>query len=104
VGIVVAGQPLVLGPLANASNEPRLAGLAAPAFAVAAAMVLRRARLSRTETLVCAAAIAVGGLHHRYTVSGLERNAVWASVEIVAALVVLIVLAAGRRAPRAAAA
>ena len=99
---VVAGQPLVLGPLANASNEPRLAGLATPALAVAAGMLLRGAALGRAETLVCAAAIAVGGLHHRYTIAGLERNAVWASVEIAAALVVLVVLAVGRRAPRAA--
>ena len=72
----------MLGPLANASNEPRLAGLAAPAFAVAAGMLLRGAALGRAETLVCAAAIAAGGLHHRYTIAGLERNAVWATVDV----------------------
>lgn len=100
VAAAVAGQPLVLGPLANASNEPRLAGLAAPAFAVAAAMLLRGAVLGRAETLVCAAAIAAAGLHHRYTIAGLEQNAVWATVELVSAGIVVLVLAAGRRAPR----
>jgi hypothetical protein len=100
VAAAVAGQPLVLGPLANASNEPRLAGLAAPAFAVAAAMLLRGAVLGRAETLVCAAAIAAAGLHHRYTIAGLEQNAVWATVELVSAGIVVFVLAAGRRAPR----
>ena len=92
----------MLGPLANASNEPRLAGLAAPAFAVAAGMLLRGAVLGRAETLVCAAAIAAGGLHYRYTIAGLERNAVWATVELVSAVIVVLVLAAGRRAPRTA--
>ena len=102
VAAAVAGQPLVLGPLANASNEPRLAGLAAPAFAVAAGMLLRGAALGRAETLVCAAAIAAGGLHHRYTIAGLERNAVWATVDLVSACIVVLVLAAGRRAPQTA--
>jgi hypothetical protein len=102
VAAAVAGQPLVLGPLANASNEPRLAGMAAPAFAVAAGMLLRGAALGRAETLVCAAAIAAGGLHHRYTIAGLGRNAVWATVELVSAVIVVLVLTAGRRAPRTA--
>jgi hypothetical protein len=91
-GAIVA-QPLLLGPLANRSNEPRLAGLAVPALAVAAGMLLRHAELTRTETLVCAAAIAAGGLHHRYTWVGPAPNAGWALVELAAAAVVLVVLA-----------
>jgi hypothetical protein len=94
----VAGQPLLLGPLANSDNEPRLAGLAAPALAVAAGVLLRGAGLTRAETLICVAAIAAGGLHHRYTISGFDSNVVWAILVLIAALVVLSVLALGRRA------
>ena len=92
----VAGQPLVLGPLANRSNEPRLAGLATPALAVTAAILLRSASLTRVETLVCAAAIAVGGLHHRYTNSVFDSNVAWAIAVLISALVIVSVLALGR--------
>jgi hypothetical protein len=88
----VVAQPLLLGPLANVSNEPRLAGLAAPALAVAAGALLADARLSRAETLVCAAAIAVGGLHHRYTVLGPGSNVAWAVLELGAAALIVLVL------------
>jgi hypothetical protein len=88
----VVAQPLLLGPLANVSNEPRLAGLAAPALAVAAGGLLAGARLGRAETLVCAAAIAVGGLHHRYTVAGPGTNVAWAVLELGAAALVVLVL------------
>lgn len=96
LAITVAGQPLVLGPLANRSNEPRLAGLAAPALAVTAAILLRGASLTRVETLVCAAAIAVGGLHHRYTNSVFDSNVAWAIAVLISALVIASVLALGR--------
>jgi hypothetical protein len=95
----VAGQPLLLGPLANSSNEPRLAGLAAPALAVAAGILLRSVRLGRAETLVCVAAIAAGGLHHRYTIAGFYSNVAWATVVLISALVIVSVLALGRQAP-----
>ncbi|HSL65451.1 MAG TPA: hypothetical protein VK874_12425 [Gaiellaceae bacterium] len=93
VAAAVVAQPLLLGPLANASNEPRLAGLAAPALALAAGTLLSGAVLGRGETVVCAAAIAVGGLHHRYTIAGPAPNVGWAVVELAAALLVLLVLA-----------
>jgi hypothetical protein len=102
VASAVAGQPLLLGPLANSSNEPRLAGLAAPALAVTAGILLRGAGLGRAETLICAAALAAGGLHHRYTIADFYSNVAWASVELISALVVVSVLALGRRAPKAA--
>ncbi len=89
----VALQPIVLGPASNGSNEPRLAGLAAPALAVAAGAFLRSGRLSARETWVLVAAIALGGLHHRYTQPGLQTNVAWATVELAAAAVVLAVLA-----------
>jgi hypothetical protein len=91
----VVAQPLLLGPLANKSNEPRLAGLAVPALAVAAAFLLRGARLRLGETAVAAAAIAVGGLHSRYTHVGIPSSAAWSVLELVAAGVVLVVVARG---------
>jgi len=93
IAAAIVAQPLLLGPLANRSNEPRLAGLAVPALAVAAGMLLRGVRLGRAETLVCATAIAAGGLHHRYTWVGPDPNTGWVVVELAAAAVVLVVLA-----------
>lgn len=89
----VAVQPLLLGPVSNGGNEPRLAGLAAPALAVAAGTLLRGARLGRGETAALAAALAAGGLHHRYTHAGVPDNVAWATLELVAAVVVVAVLA-----------
>ena len=95
VGAAIAGQPFVLGPSSNGGNEPRLAGLAAPALVVAAGALLRGARLTRAETLVAATAIVVAGLHSRYTHGPLLRNYVWAGAELVAAIVLVLVI--GRR-------
>jgi len=92
VAAAVALQPVVLGPASNGSNEPRLAGLAAPALAVAAGTFLRKTALGPRETAVLLAAIAVAGLHHRYTHAGLHTNVEWATIELVAAVVVLTVL------------
>ena len=100
VAIAVAAQPLVLGPSSNGGNEPRLAGLAAPALAVAAGALLRNAHLSRRETLVALGAIVVAGLHSRYTHGPLLRNYVWATAEVVAAIVLGAVV--GRLGPAAA--
>ena len=94
VAAAIVAQPLFLGPLANRSNEPRLAALAVPALAVAAGLMLRGVRLGLGETIVAAAAIAVAGLHHRYTWAGIDRNTVWAAVDFAAAGAVLLVLAA----------
>jgi hypothetical protein len=96
VAASVVAQPLLLGPLANRSNEPRLAGLAAPPLALAAALVLRRVRLGTLETAVCAVAIAAAGLHPRYTRDVLASSGAWAAVELVAAGLVLAVLARPR--------
>ena len=93
VAAAVVAQPLLLGPLANKSNEPRLAGLAVPALAIAAALLLRGARLRVGETVVAAVAIAVGGLHSRYTHTGVPSSAVWSVLELVAAGVVAIAVA-----------
>jgi hypothetical protein len=88
----VAAQPLVLGPSSNGGNEPRLAGLAAPALVVAAGALLRGARLSRRETALAATAIVVAGLHSRYTHGFLLRNYVWATAEVVAAVGLVLIV------------
>ncbi len=93
VATAVAAQPLVLGPSSNGGNEPRLAGLAAPALVVAAGALLQGARLTRQETAIAAVAIVVAGLHSRYTHSPLLRNYVWAGAELVAAMTLVAVLA-----------
>jgi hypothetical protein len=90
LAVVVVAQPLVLGPATNGNNEPRLAGLAAPAVAVAAAALLRGARLSHVEALVAATAIAVAGLHPRYTWPPPWGSGVWAVLYVVAAVVVAL--------------
>jgi hypothetical protein len=94
----VVVQPLLLGPATNGDNEPRLAGLAAPAVAVAAAALLRGARLSHAETLVAATAIAVAGLHPRYTWPPPWGSGVWAVLYVLAAVLVALVVSGRVRA------
>jgi hypothetical protein len=93
VAAAVALQPVVLGPASNGSNEPRLAGLAAPALVVAASTFLRKTALGLRETAVLVAAVAAAGVHHRYTHAGLQTNVEWATVELIAATVVFTILA-----------
>ena len=92
VAVAVASQPLVLGPSSNGGNEPRLAGLAAPALVIAAAALLRGSCLTRRETAIALVAIIIAGLHSRYTHSPLLRNYVWAGAEVVAAITLVAVL------------
>lgn len=89
----VVAQTLVLGPTSNGDNEPRLAGLAVPALAVAGGSLLGRTRLARGETALLAVAILAGGLHHRYTHAGLDRPWQWGVLDAAAAAIVLVVLA-----------
>ena len=92
VAAAVAAQPLVLGPSSNGGNEPRLAGLAAPALVIAAGALLRGARLSHRETAIALVAIVIAGLHSRYIHSPLLRNYVWAGAEVVAAIMLVAIL------------
>lgn len=98
---VIVAQPFVLGPATNGNNEPRLAGLAAPALVVAAAALLRRVCLSRVETAVIAAAILLAGLHPRYTWPPPWGSGVWAVIEVTAAAVTCALLALSGRPRRA---
>jgi hypothetical protein len=94
----VVVQPLLLGPATNGDNEPRLAGLATPAVAVAAAALLRGARLSHAETLVAATAIALAGLHPRYTWPPPWGSGVWAVLYVLAAVLVALTVSGRVRA------
>jgi hypothetical protein len=98
---VIVAQPFVLGPSTNGDNEPRLAGLAAPALVVAAAALIRRVRLPRAETTVIAAAILLAGLHPRYTWPPPWGSGVWAAIEVSAAAVTCALLALSGRPRRA---
>jgi hypothetical protein len=96
VSALIVAQPFVLGPSSAGDNETRLAALALPALALAAGALLAHARLGRNETVVLVAAIAVAGLHPRYTWPPTFSSAVWASLVLFAALLVLAT-GAGRR-------
>jgi hypothetical protein len=72
----VAVQPLALAPAWVAANESRLAGLAVPALAVAAAPVL--GRLEKRSVALVAGAELVASLHARYSDVGIPNNRVWA--------------------------
>jgi hypothetical protein len=85
-------QPILLGPVSDGGNEPRLAGLAVPALVVVAGLVLRRVRLSRAETLLGVIAIGLAGLHPRYTDLGHYRAADWVALEALATLALLVVI------------
>jgi hypothetical protein len=98
VAAVIVAQPFVLGPSSAGDNETRLAALAVPALAVAAAGLLAHARLKAHEAAVLVAAIAVAGLHPRYTWPPPYSSAVWAALVLVATVFVLAVAA---RAPDA---
>lgn len=91
----VLAQPLVLGPASlHPGNEPRVAALAAPALATAAALLLRRAVLGVAELALLAAAIALASLHPRYAHAPWGSD-VWAVLQAVAAVAIVAVL--GRR-------
>jgi hypothetical protein len=88
----VIAQPLVLSPELVAKNEPRLAGLALPALALAAAAPLRVAMLGVAETTILSIAIFASSLHARYSDLGLSRP-VWVALVAASALTIVAVLA-----------
>jgi hypothetical protein len=89
VAAVIVAQPFLLGPGSAGDNEPRLAALAVPALALAAAALLTHVHLSARETGVLIGAVLVAGLHPRYTWPPPYDSAVWAVLVAIAALVVL---------------
>lgn len=99
VAAVIVAQPFVLGPSSAGDNETRLAALAVPALAVAAAALLAHTRLRSHEAALLVAAIAVAGLHPRYTWPPPYSSAVWAALAGVAAVAILLT-GAGRRSGR----
>jgi hypothetical protein len=89
---VIVAQPLVLGPSSTGDNEPRLAALAAPALALAAGALLRDIELRGVSTLALATAVAIAGLHHRYTWLGPGDRIVWGVILFTAAIAIVAVL------------
>jgi hypothetical protein len=88
----VIAQPLVLSPGLVAKNEPRLAALALPALALAAALPLRAAALGTAETMLLSIAIFASSLHARYSDVGTTRP-VWILLVVVGAAAILALLA-----------
>jgi len=88
----VIAQPLVLSPELVAKNEPRLAALALPALALAAALPVRAAALGTAETVLLSIAIFASSLHARYSDVGTTRP-VWILLVVVGAAAILALLA-----------
>jgi hypothetical protein len=97
VSAVIVAQPFVLGPSSAGDNETRLAALALPSLAVAAGALLAQTRLRGREPAVLIGAIALAGLHPRYTWPPPYSSAVWAALVLVAAIVILATAARGGR-------
>lgn len=91
----VAGQAAVLGPEWAAHNEPRLAGLGAPALAVSAALLLRRVRLAPAVAALGSVVLFVASLHPRYSDAALPSTLAWALAEAVGGAVLVLVLPGG---------
>jgi hypothetical protein len=89
---VVVVQPLLLAPTWASHNEPRLAGLAAPAMALAVGALLAHAGITRTESLILCAAICATSLHRLYTHVGVGHADVWAGLTVMGSIVALTVL------------
>ena len=100
LGAAVSLQPLVFSPQYAAHNESRLACLGLGAFVVALGIALaawerEEAIAPRTATIIVAL-LAVGSLHHLYTVVGTASAAQTAVLQFVVAIGVAIVLRRAR--------
>jgi hypothetical protein len=108
IAAAVDAQPLLITPEFPGfkGNEPRLSALGLAAFVTALAVLLadverRRGPLTARRSLfVVAAAVAVGSLHHLYTVVGPRSAGQFAALELLAGAVAGLALAAAVRAPR----
>jgi hypothetical protein len=73
IGAAIVVQPLLVSPAVLADNETRLAALSLVPLAVALSLTLERLganRLTWRDAGVVAAVLAIGSLHHLYTVVG----------------------------------
>jgi hypothetical protein len=98
LGLCVFLQAVALAPDWSHA-EPRLAGLALPALAVAAAPALGAARLGSRERALVVVGIALASLHHLYSNVGVHRTSEWGALVAVGCLLVLAP-ALGRPSPR----
>lgn len=95
LGITVAGEALALAPDWSHA-EPRLAGLAIPALALAAPLMLERAGLRAREAWLACLGITLASFHHIYSNVGFTRSSEWA-VAVLAGCVCVGVLALRRQ-------
>jgi len=95
LGLTIVAEAFVLAPDWSHA-EPRLAGVAIPALALAAPPMLDRAGLSVRQTLLCCVGIALASLHHIYSNVGFTRSSEWAAA-VLAGCVCVGVLALRRQ-------
>lgn len=99
LGACVVAQAVALAPDWSHA-EPRLAGLAVPALAVAAVPCLTGARIGARGAWVAAAGIALASFHHIYADVGVHHTSEWGALVAVGTALVLLPAARGRAAPR----
>lgn len=85
-------QPLLLSPTSIGHNATRLAALAIPALAFVAACQLREVNPSRPTIWISCAAIFAASLHARYSDAGIPDAAVWAAIDVIAAVSIVAAL------------
>ena len=95
VAVAILAQPLVSSPDWIVGAEPRLAGLAVPALAVAAAMFVARIRIRAAIAGVVCAALFAGSFHHIYSNVDLGRS-VWIALTALAAAFTFLALLTAR--------
>jgi hypothetical protein len=97
VGAAIAIQPVVLSPQYVVKNETRLAALALGSFIFALSVLLREREragfhLTARRALAIVAVLALGSLHHIYTVVGLANATQTVTLQVVTAIAAGVLL------------
>jgi len=95
LGVCVVAQAVALAPDWSHA-EPRLAGLALPALAIAAVPCLTGAHLRTREAAIAAVGIGLASFHHIYSNVGIHRTSEWGALVAFGSLLVLLPAARGR--------
>jgi hypothetical protein len=101
---VVVAQPVIFSPEYAAHNETRLAVLAIPTLATGLGFLLKDlehqiGRITTTTTLILTAILAVGSLHHLYTVIGTATAKQTVVLQAITAVCLAAVLLRSTRRP-----
>lgn len=104
VSASIVVQPVIFSPEYAAHNETRLAVLALPTLVCALAFLLRdletrRRRITQTDMFLLIAILAVGSLHHLYTVIGAASPSQTVILQAITAVGLAAVLARSMRRP-----